>query len=121
MKRVLVGMSGGVDSSTAVILLQKQGYEVVGITFQFIDNFDPTDAIEVAKKLNIEHHIADYRKEFKKEIIDRFIDDYKNGLTPNPCVNCNRICKLLDLLFRGFCLHWIFCATKLISKHPTLF
>ena len=93
MKRVLVGMSGGVDSSTAVILLQKQGYEVVGITFQFIDNFDPTDAIEVAKKLNIEHHIADYRKEFKKEIIDRFIDDYKNGLTPNPCVNCNRICK----------------------------
>ena len=93
MKRVLVGMSGGVDSSTAIILLQKQGYEVVGITFQFIDNFDPTDAIEVANKLNIEHHVADYRKEFKKEIIDKFIEDYKNGLTPNPCVNCNRVCK----------------------------
>ncbi len=93
MKRVLVGMSGGVDSSVAVILLQKQGYEVVGVTFQFIDNFNPEDAIEVAKKLNIEHHVLDYRKEFKKEVIDTFINDYKNGLTPNPCVICNKYCK----------------------------
>ena len=95
MKRVLVGMSGGVDSSVAVVLLQKLGYEVVGITFQFIDDFDATDAIAVAKKLSIEHHIEDYRKEFKKEIIDSFMNDYLKGLTPNPCVQCNRICKEL--------------------------
>ena len=93
MKRVLVGMSGGVDSSTAVILLKEQGFEVVGITFQFIDNFDTTDVIEVAKKLNIEHHIIDYRKEFKEKVIDKFIEDYEKGLTPNPCVSCNKICK----------------------------
>ncbi len=98
MKRVLVGMSGGVDSSVAVVLLQKLGYEVVGITFQFIDDFDATDAIEVAKKLSIEHHIEDYRKEFKKEIIDSFMNDYLKGLTPNPCVQCNRICKFHFLL-----------------------
>ncbi len=86
-------MSGGVDSSAAVILLQNMGYEVVGLTFQFIDDFDPTDAIEVAKKLGIEHHVADYRKEFKKEVIDEFISDYSKGLTPNPCVHCNKVCK----------------------------
>ena len=86
-------MSGGVDSSAAVILLQNMGYEVVGLTFQFIDDFDPTDAIEVAKKLGIEHHVADYRKEFKKEVIDEFISDYSIGLTPNPCVHCNKVCK----------------------------
>ncbi len=86
-------MSGGVDSSAAVILLQNMGYEVVGLTFQFIDDFDPTDAIEVAKNLGIEHHVADYRKEFKKEVIDEFISDYSRGLTPNPCVHCNKVCK----------------------------
>lgn len=92
-KRVLVGMSGGVDSSVAIILLQKQGYEVVGLTFKFIDDFDESDAVSVAKKLNIEHHIVDYRDEFKKEVIDKFLDDYSNGLTPNPCVHCNKVCK----------------------------
>ena len=93
MKRVLLGISGGVDSSAAIILLQKQGYEVVGLTFQFIDDFNPEDAIKVAEKLSIEHHVVDYRKEFKKEVIDNFINDYKNGLTPNPCVHCNKVCK----------------------------
>ncbi len=93
MKRVLLGMSGGVDSSAAVILLQNLGFEVVGITFQFIDDFDAKDAIKVAEKLSIEHHIADYRKEFKKEVIDKFINDYASGLTPNPCVHCNKVCK----------------------------
>ena len=92
-KRVLIGMSGGVDSSAAVILLQKEGYEVVGITFRFIDNFDENDAVKVAKKLNIEHHVVDYRKEFKRDVIDKFLNDYKNGLTPNPCVLCNKVCK----------------------------
>lgn len=93
MKRVLIGMSGGVDSSVAAILLQNQGYEVVGLTFIFTDDFDTKDAVEVCKKLNIELHIMDYREEFKKTVIEGFINDYKIGLTPNPCVLCNRKIK----------------------------
>lgn len=94
MARVVVGMSGGVDSSVAALLLKNEGYEVVGITFQFIDDFDATDAVKVCEKLGIEHHVVDYREQFKSMIIDSFINDYKNGLTPNPCVLCNRDVKL---------------------------
>ena len=94
-KTVVIGMSGGVDSSAAVLILQKQGYEVVGITFQFIEDFDAKDAIKVAEKLHIEHHVVDYRKEFKEQIIDSFMNDYQNGLTPNPCVKCNKTYKKL--------------------------
>lgn len=93
MKRVLLGLSGGVDSSAAVIMLQEQGYEVVGVTFRFTEDFDASSAIEVAKELNIEHHILDYRKEFSEEVINKFIKDYSNGLTPNPCIQCNKVCK----------------------------
>ncbi|MBR2678234.1 MAG: tRNA 2-thiouridine(34) synthase MnmA [Bacilli bacterium] len=93
MKRVLLGMSGGVDSSTAIIFLQKQGYEVVGITFRFLEEFDDSDAKAVAEKLSIEHHTVDYREEFKRDVIDKFLNDYSKGLTPNPCVICNRKCK----------------------------
>ena len=93
MKKVLIGMSGGVDSSVAIILLKNMGYDVVGVTFKFTEDFDSTDAEDVAKKLSIEHHVVDYRKEFKRDVIDKFINDYSCGLTPNPCVNCNRVCK----------------------------
>lgn len=93
-KRVAVGMSGGVDSSVAAVLLQKEGYEVVGITFKFTEDFDAEDAAKVCEKLGIEHHVIDYRKEFKEKVIDKFIDDYKRGITPNPCVMCNRYVKL---------------------------
>lgn len=93
MKRVVVGISGGVDSSVAAVLLQKQGYEVVGVTFKFIDNFDDTDAKAVCDKLNIEHHTIDYRDIFKEKVIDRFINDYNEGITPNPCFICNRFVK----------------------------
>ena len=93
MKKVLVGMSGGVDSTVSCLLLQKQGYEVVGVSFRFTEDFDDSDAKKVAAKLNIEHHTIDYRSEFKKIIIDKFLDDYSNGLTPNPCVHCNINCK----------------------------
>ena len=93
MKRVVVGISGGVDSSVTAILLQKDGYEVVGVTFKFTDDFDANDAVKVCERLNIEHHIIDYTKEFKETVVDKFINDYKNGLTPNPCILCNRQVK----------------------------
>lgn len=94
MKKVIIGISGGVDSSVAALLLQKQGYEVIGVTFVFTNNFDTKDAEEVCKKLNIKHIIKDYRKEFKEKIINQFINDYKLGLTPNPCVLCNKTVKV---------------------------
>lgn len=94
MKKVVIGMSGGVDSSVAALLLQQQCYEVIGVTFIFTDNFDVKDAEEVCKKLNIKHYIKDYRNDFKEKIIDKFINDYKSGLTPNPCVLCNKTVKV---------------------------
>ena len=94
MKKVVVGISGGVDSSVAAILLKNEGYEVIGVTFRFTEEFDSSNAVKVCEKLGIEHHILDYRKIFKEKVIDKFIDDYNSGLTPNPCVLCNRYVKL---------------------------
>lgn len=94
MSKVVVGISGGVDSAVAAIILKNKGYKVIGVTFVFTDDFDTKDAIEVAKKLNIEHHIIDYKEIFKREVIDKFINDYNEGITPNPCILCNRNIKL---------------------------
>lgn len=94
MKRVVLGMSGGVDSSASAAILKDRGYEVVGITFIFTEDADPTDAIKVSEMLGIEHHVLDYRKEFKELIIDSFLNDYKSGITPNPCVRCNKTVKI---------------------------
>lgn len=94
MKRVALGLSGGVDSAVAAILLKEQGYEVVGITFKFTKDFDASDAIRVAAALNIEHHVIDYEKIFKEKVIDKFLADYKKGITPNPCIMCNKEVKL---------------------------
>ncbi len=103
-KRVLVGMSGGIDSSAACLMLQEQGYEVVGVTMRTWDlpqQFSPGDeqphfireAQKLAGQLGIEHHIADMREEFKAVIVKNFIDEYLNGRTPNPCVMCNPLFK----------------------------
>ncbi len=92
-KKVVVGISGGVDSSVAALLLKNKGYEVIGVTFVFTDDFDSKDARLVCEKLGIKHHILDYKKEFKEKVIDKFIDDYKKGITPNPCIMCNRYVK----------------------------
>ena len=73
MAKVIVGMSGGVDSSVAAILLKEQGYEVIGITFIFTEDFDATDAINVCKKLNIEHHIIDYKDKHIYHIHQSFL------------------------------------------------
>lgn len=97
-KKVLLGMSGGVDSSVAAILLQKQGYEVVGITMKLwkCENCDTTtelDAKKVCDKLNIKHYVIDLTKEFRKKVINNFIDTYVNAKTPNPCIECNKYFK----------------------------
>jgi len=99
MKKVLLGMSGGVDSSVAAIILQKQGYEVIGCTMQLwkpeeIEEKDSIkDAKKVCEKLGIEHHTIDYKKEFKCKVVDTFIKEYQNTRTPNPCVECNKYLK----------------------------
>lgn len=95
MKRVLVGMSGGVDSSVAAYLLKQEGYEVVGVTMTLFKSKEETsnqieDAKKVCEKLGIEHHVVDYQDFFKNEVMKDFIDNYLNGCTPNPCVVCNK-------------------------------
>ena len=110
-KRVILGMSGGMDSSMSAILLQRQGYEVIGATLQThteADDKNIVDAQNLAKSLHIEHHLIDCRDEFKKEVITYFADEYTNGRTPNPCVYCNRTIKwkyLLDLALQLDCDH----------------
>ena len=96
MKKVLIGMSGGVDSSVAAYLLKKEGYEVVGLTMSLFPKENDTsiiDAKQVCQKLNIEHYIVDYTKEFSNKVIKNFIENYQNAQTPNPCIECNKYLK----------------------------
>lgn len=93
MKKVVVGMSGGVDSAVAAALLKKDGYHVIGLTMILNDGFEYEDAKKNCDNLDIEFHVLDLRDKFKKIIKDRFLEDYKKGLTPNPCVLCNKYIK----------------------------
>ena len=108
--KVVVAMSGGVDSSTVAGLMKKEGYNVVGVTLKLYDDNkssgqgrqccagqDILDAKRVSQKLNIEHKILYYQKNFKKDVIDSFIDSYMAGETPIPCVQCNQTVKFRDL------------------------
>ncbi|MCU4166568.1 tRNA 2-thiouridine(34) synthase MnmA [Carboxylicivirga caseinilyticus] len=100
-KRVILGMSGGMDSSMSAVLLLRQGYEVIGATLQThteADDKNILDAQKLAQSLNIEHHLIDCRDDFKKEVIHYFADEYLNGRTPNPCVYCNQTIKWKYLL-----------------------
>ncbi len=105
-KKVLVGMSGGVDSSVVAYLLKKEGYEVIGATMKLWEDANPTcnsliaiqRAKKVAKELGIPHHIFDFKETFDKNIIQYFISEYLKGRTPNPCVICNREIKFEELL-----------------------
>lgn len=96
-KRILLGMSGGTDSSVAAMMLQRAGYDVVGVTFRFYEPNDSTaylaDAGELAACLGIEHIICDVRDRFKTNVVDYFIREYMSGRTPVPCVLCNNLLK----------------------------
>ncbi len=99
--RVMIGMSGGVDSSVAALLLQQSGVDVLGATLLLTENDDGSaarDAKEVAKACGIEHKTFDLRKEFKAFVTDYFVTEYKMGRTPNPCIVCNQTIKFGKML-----------------------
>ncbi|MGB9366140.1 MAG: tRNA 2-thiouridine(34) synthase MnmA [Xanthobacteraceae bacterium] len=109
--RVVVAMSGGVDSSVTAALLKAEGYDVVGVTLQLYDHGAAThrkgaccagrdiyDARAVAARIGIPHYVLDYEARFKEAVIDRFTESYAAGETPVPCVECNRSIKFADLL-----------------------
>ena len=108
--KVVVAMSGGVDSSVVAALMKQEGYDVTGITLKLYDDTkqskegrqccagqDIMDAKRVSEKININHEILYYQKKFRSEVIDSFIDSYAAGETPIPCVQCNQTVKFRDL------------------------
>lgn len=91
-QKVLVGMSGGIDSTATCLMLLEQGYDIVGLTL-WVWGEKPVEAAQLAEQMGIEHHIADEREAFRKIIVQNFIDEYRQGRTPNPCVMCNPLFK----------------------------
>ena len=125
-KKVMVGMSGGVDSSVAAAVLLEQGYEVYGVTMQIWhansvkdkehDNsccslFAVEDARDVANKLNIPYYVLNFKDEFKTNVIDYFTSEYISGRTPNPCIACNRFVKFEALLNKAISMGMDYIAT----------
>ena len=125
-KTVCVGMSGGVDSSVAAYLLKEQGYNVIGVTMQIWQDEDADqisehggccglsavdDARRVAAQLEIPYYVMNFKEDFRKYVIDYFVDEYRNGRTPNPCIACNRYVKWESLLRRSLSIGGDYIAT----------
>lgn len=125
-QRVIVAMSGGVDSAVAAGLLVRQGYEVVGVTMRLYTQEDPDapvgrrrccavedidDARQAADALGIPHYVLNMEAEFGRQVVDYFVDEYRRGRTPNPCLACNQHVKFRSLLSRAIALDADFLAT----------
>lgn len=125
-KRVVVGMSGGVDSSVAAYLLKEQGYDVIGVTMQIWQDEDVfaqaeeggccglqavDDASRVAATLGIPYYVMNFKSDFKKHVMDYFVEEYLQGRTPNPCIACNRFVKWEALLNKSIALGADYIAT----------
>lgn len=126
MARVIVGMSGGVDSSVAAALLVEQGHEVIGVTMRLwtlhdgdalpgkqkccsVEDVD--DAVAVAQALDIPHYVLNFEQQFQEHVVDYFVDEYARGRTPNPCLACNEFIKYRTLLDRAVALDADYLAT----------
>ncbi|HEX2421247.1 MAG TPA: tRNA 2-thiouridine(34) synthase MnmA, partial [Acidimicrobiia bacterium] len=109
--RVLVAMSGGVDSSVAAALMKEDGHDIIGATLRLWSGpngesptagcctlSDSEDARRVAAQLDIPYYVLDYESHFRRDVVERFVTDYRHGRTPNPCVECNRTVKFSKLL-----------------------
>jgi tRNA-specific 2-thiouridylase len=128
MKKVMIGMSGGVDSSVAAALLQQQGYEVIGVTMRLWTYSDSCthegccaesaveDARRVCDKLGIEFYVMNLKELFREKVVDYFVDEYCRGRTPNPCIACNRYLKFDAMYKRAMAMGMDYVATGHYAK-----